>query len=135
MPQAIITILKDKHDICDVILGALNDVIHVKALCLKSCSQEGINKHQLLYDYYLLTSGNPLSAKGWAEKYLLTILETIIVLFFTVSEKSGKKHSVIPVEFWENIDTKDLQAHFNYPKGQKQKEKHILHFPISPSQV
>lgn len=55
--------------------------------------------------------------KGWAEKYLLTILEIIIVLFFTVSEKSGKKHSVIPVEFWENIDTKDLQAHFNYPKG------------------
>lgn len=59
-------------------------------------------------------SGNPLSDKRLGIKIFIyfliniSILEIIIVLFFTVSEKSGKKHSVTPVEFWENIDTKDL---------------------------
>ena len=53
----------------------------------------------------------------------------ITVLFFTVTEASGKKNSAVPVEIWENTDTKNLQAHFNYPNRLGAEKETYSSFP------
>ena len=51
------------------------------------------------------------------------------LLFLTVPEVSGKKNSAVPVEIWENTDTKNLQAHFNYPNRLGAEKETYSSFP------
>lgn len=56
-------------------------------------------------------------------------MEIITVSFFTVPEESGKKNSAVTIETWENIDTKDLQALFNYPNKLEAEREKYSSFP------
>lgn len=121
-----ITAFKDMHTICDVILWELNEIMYGKHFAQCLAHRKQLTNISYLYYSSLLTSGNPHSAKELGRKHLLTILEIITVTFFTASEESNKKNSIITMEIWGNKHTKDLQMHFNYPKRlEAERETHI----------
>lgn len=49
-----------------------------------------------------------------------------------VPEESGKKSGVVTAEIWENTDTKELQAHFNYPTRLEAEKEVFISYLLNP---
>lgn len=86
------------------------------ALCLVPGSKDAVSKCWLFilllvaYNWNSSFSQKSRQKKKSRKKFTHSFGDDY-VSFFTVSEKSARKKSVITVEIWEKID---LQAHFNY---------------------